>query len=160
MYSFLHEEKRRLLDSFKSTATLYIAYFRLEQIICLCSLIWALWGLFLEKNFWQSAPPPVPIWLSSSITLGGILLVIIVHVGLILLCEFALRQVQKHKFIGIVIGIIFSILTIPSYTFFLMGIFGLYCFFSKRFQNSHQDCFPQWYKAFLSAIKLNFIKKK
>ncbi len=172
------EFKREFLESLKSPSTLYIVFFRINQIMIaggmLILLIFSLFGMTIEtKDFFQipalffnlskfndsAKQSNISDHLTSAIlsntvvVLMGILMVFF----MLAFYEFFLLRVKQHKFLGIVYGLILSFSPFGS---FLFSIFGIYCFLNPEFQNSHKDCFPQWYKDLLSSVRLNFIRQQ
>lgn len=150
---FINSEFEKI-SALESGADLYRIFFRLVQLFSALGLIFALvvsLPLLAQMSGYAGIDEFVnPLW---------ILVPFLVPVIQLAAAEIAIRAVEHGKFRGVVIGLVLSALMIPSWLF-LFGLFGLYCFLNKSFQQKHLDSAPLFYRKLLTAMNLNRLSEE
>jgi hypothetical protein len=75
--------------------------------------------------------------------------------GQILLLAYCERIVPKGEFRGTLIGLVLSLLCVPSW-YFPLGLFGLYCFLNPGYQRKHLKQAPQPFVDLLRMLNIDF----
>ena len=129
---------------------LHLLFFRGFQILEILTTFYALVGL----RPYLTNVDPVYAGMStvffSSLVWTGIF---------VLIAEVGWRLVQKGSIVGFWIGLILSLMSLPSIKI-LLGAFGFYAFLNPRSQRELLQDSPVWLKDFLSSLKINFLDSK
>lgn len=147
MQQMLKNEWNKLL-AIRNGAELYRIFFRITQVGAAVGLVLQLFmlpimlaGMAYGGEFTMMMP----------FYIAGLLLI----VGSAMLSEYALRCVERGQFRGVVIGLLLAGSCMPS-IWFLLGLFGFYCFLNPEFQKAGLVSAPEAFLNLLSAIRLNF----
>lgn len=138
----------------KSKGEFYLIFFRVVQGFCALGLLYFL--LFTMPMMSQLAAmgemgmPMNPAWF---------VLPTILSAGQLVLCEAALRAVEKGKFWGSAVGLLLSSFYLPSWTL-ILGAFGLFAFLNADFQKKHMKEAPELFRGILTSLGINAIDAK
>lgn len=137
------------IKSISSTAELYLIFFRLLQIFVVLGFAYnlCLFSPLFLMNFRQSEISSMfnPLYFLTPLIIGALQ---------IFLSELCLRAVERKKFWGVALGLIMSVLMLPSF-YFVLGAFGLYCFLNPNFQKEYLQESPKAFKEALTNFGLN-----
>ncbi|RYZ82070.1 MAG: hypothetical protein EOP06_22300 [Proteobacteria bacterium] len=81
---------------------------------------------------------------------------IVLTFGQILLLQYASKLIEQGKFRGTLIGIVLSLMCIPS-LYIPLGIFGLYCFLNPGYQRKHLASAPKPFVDFLQLVGIDYV---
>ena len=135
------------LSQIQSSAELYQIFFRLVQGMAALGLAYFLVFVIplAARMEVETGYAASPFFFLAPMGLCGLQIV---------LAQYALGLTKEKKFRGILIGLVLSLYLLPSWSFFA-GIFGLYCFLNREFQELYYQNTPKPFLEFLSAININ-----
>ena len=139
------------LFSINSGAELYGIFFRLVQAISILGGVHYLF-VVLPLLITMRAIPGMDGALSPLLAGEPLSLCL----GSAILAEIALRATEKKKFVGVFLGLILSSAMLLS-AYFLVGLFGFYCFLNPAFQQSYLQNSPEGFQHILSVMGCHWI---